>query len=154
MTTNAETIPWSDVEPNWTIIGKDGKHWLVSERYPDGRVLLIRTSDKREHMGSPTGSAQVVNRPLRKAVDTVVEVLGGVEVGARSGPRGTPWTNPVDFKSPAELHAHLMIFHGKGSDTADLDGLRKEHDAMHKPDEKATDLYEPHIHTPDWRAGK
>ena len=148
---------WIEVHRGWTVTDKTGTQWTVTDRKP-GQVFTISAPGKKTFTGPFFGEVDAVgpdpkdDERLKHDIATaMIEVrLGGKSVGKQPKDRSLPWPVPVDFMEPGTMLAHLMIFHGHKSDEPSLAVLRKVHDGLHDPTVKTGDLYEPHIHDPDY----
>lgn len=147
---------WSEVNCGDVILGKDGEHWTVVSGGQGGHVTIVR-SGVPDYSGTPSGPVTIVSRaetPSR--IDEVVAMgliatkLGGVEIGKQPRDKNQPWLVPKDYLEPGSLLAHLRIFHNALSDDPTHAGLTKFHADLHRPEHRASDLYEPHVHDPDY----
>lgn len=152
---------WSEVQRGWTVADKTGQHWTVTGRA--GAEITISAPGKLSFTKAFTGEVTVISRPAPQVDPAVEEAtakgliavkFGGIEIGKQNKVKGKPsmWATPVEFLDPGTLLAHLRIFHGAMSDEPSLHLLVKEHAALHGPDEKTADLYEPHVHDPDYES--
>jgi len=147
---------WKDVRKGFVVEDKTGQQWTVIKREP-GQVFTISAPGREPWRGALTGEVTIVSQPAPQADPDVVArgllavKFGGVEVSKFDGKdRTKPHMTPVQFADPGALLAHLSIFHGATSDDPTLAGLVKFHAGLHHPNEKSAELFEPHVHTPDF----
>lgn len=150
MKANWDTIGIKDV-----ILGADGKHWTITERTLKGGKIGVRMrrDDGKEYAGTPSGEVEVIQRGDRMhddAVNIIDHVFGGVAV-SRELDDGRQ-VCPLEYTSPATLHAHLRVFHNMEipRDETDLAALDRVHLNIHVHEQSAG-AYEPHIHDADWK---
>lgn len=148
---------WSDVRKGWVVEDKTGRPWTVLAA--SGGTFTISSPGQKTWTGVRTGLVTVVSRPTPQADPAVTEAtvkglvatkFGGIEIGKRGKDKTRPWGCPVEYVEPGSLLAHLRIFHSAMSDEPSLAGLVKEHAGLHGPQHKTSDLYEPHVHDPDY----
>lgn len=149
---------WRDVHRGFIVKDKTGQEWLVLERKP-GQVFTISAPGRDEYTGPFQGEVEIVRRPAPQSDPRIQDVVargllavthGAIEIGKQGKDKTQPWMTPVDFTDPGAMLAHLRIFHNGMSDDPTLAGLVKYHATLHHPKQKAADLYEPHVHTPDF----
>ena len=148
---------WNSVQRGWKVTDKNGTEWTVTDRKP-GQVFTISTPGKKPFTGHFEGEVDAVgpepkdDEHLQYDIATaLLEVkLGAKPVGKQPKDKSLPWRVPVEFMEPGTMLAHLMIFHGHKSDEPSLAALRKVHDGLHDPTIKVGDLYDPHVHDPDY----
>jgi hypothetical protein len=149
---------WREVRKGFVVEDKTGQQWTVLGREP-GQVFTLSAPGRTTYTGPFQGDVVIVKQPTPQEDPHVQDVVargliatkfGGVEVGKQGKDKTQPWMNPVEFTDPGAMLAHLRIFHNALSDDPTLAGLVKHHGTLHHPKQKVADLYEPHVHTPDF----
>jgi len=148
---------WQQVRKGFVVEDKTGRAWTVLE--VKGDVFTISSPGQKTWTGKRSGPVKVVSQPAPQNDPAVEEAtakglvalkFGGIEIYKQGKDKTKPKVTPVAFLEPGSLLAHLRIFHGAMSDEPSLAGLEKEHAALHGPEHKTADLYEPHVHDPDY----
>lgn len=146
---------WSDTKRGTVVRDKTGIEWTVME-WKDGLGTISRPG--KTWTGKLEGDVTIVSQPAPQVDPEVTTAtakglmavkFGAIEIG-KQGRGSAPWNTPVTFTDPGSALAHLRIFHGAMSESQSLTALLREHDALHRPDAKASELYEAHVHTPDY----
>lgn len=152
-----EETTWDTVRVGDTVMGA-GKEWAVLKAaYPTFTI----SHPTKTWTGDMTGKVTVAKRRAPQAdpeverataMGLIVTKFGGIEVGKQRKDKTKPWATPVEYLEPGSLLAHLRIFHAAQSDDPTLAGLAKFHAGLHDPSVKASGLYEPHVHDPDYES--
>jgi hypothetical protein len=153
----SESVDWSDVHGGDVVAG-GGKEWVITTADHMKRVFTL-SHPTQTWTGVRTGTVELVSRRPPQADPRVTEAtakgliatkFGGIEIGKRD--KAKPYATPVTFMDPGSMLAHLRIFHAQMSDDPSLAGLEKEHAALHRPEHRVSDMFEPHVHDPDYES--